>query len=50
MIKHTLLIDDDPLNIMLAKQEGYLAYRSPITGLEFSDWNTIVKMVEGDRK
>lgn len=47
-IKHTLLIDDDFLNIALAKKEGYLTYRSPITGIDFSDWENIVNSIEND--
>lgn len=48
MKAHTLLIDDDLLNVVLAKREGYMVYRSPITGLEFSDWENIVNSIECD--
>lgn len=48
MKSHTLLIDDDFLNVNLAKREGYMAYKVPITGLEFSDWETIVKSIDNE--
>ena len=46
MISHTLLIDDDRLNVLLANHAGYMAYQVPITGLSMVDWDRIVKSVE----
>lgn len=46
MIAHTLLIDDDPLNVHLAHQAGYLAYQAKPTGLEAADWEKIMSMFE----
>ena len=46
MITHTLLIDDDMLNVTLANRAGYMAYRVPITGLTMVDWKHIVQCVE----
>ena len=50
MITHTLLIDDDMLNVTLANRAGYMAYRVPITGITMEDWKQIVKCVESKQK
>ena len=46
MISHTLLIDDDLLNVQLAQEAGYMAYKVKETGFEMEDWERIVLMVE----
>lgn len=46
MISHTLLIDDDILNVQLAQGAGYMAYKVKETGFEMEDWERIVAMVE----
>ena len=46
MISHTLLIDDDSWNVLLAKRAGYLAFQVPVTGLDFCHWNSFVQALE----
>lgn len=46
MISHTLLIDDDVINVSIAQRSGYMAYQVPITGLTLEDWNRIVSKIE----
>lgn len=50
MISHTLLIDDDPWNVDLARRAGYMAFKVKETGLEIDDWLSIVKAIEEKAK
>ena len=46
MISHTLLIDDDIINVSIAQRSGYMAYQVPVTGLTIEDWNRITRSIE----